>query len=116
MRSGRLFLVCALSLVNGAAEWFASGRAGAWVASAAPGPTPTVIQVKAKRFSYLPSKITLKQGVPVVLELISEAASTASRCQSWAFVRTSSAREGGPTRADPHQGWNVCLRLRHLLR
>ena len=73
MRSGRLFLVlCALRLVNGAAEWFASGRADAWVAGAAPGPTPTVIQVKAKRFSYSPSKITLKRGVPVVLELISE--------------------------------------------
>ncbi len=30
-----------------------------------------VIQIKAKKFEYLPSDITLKKGVPVVLELTS---------------------------------------------
>ncbi len=30
-----------------------------------------VIQIKAKRFEYMPNEITLKKGVPVVLELTS---------------------------------------------
>ena len=30
-----------------------------------------VIQIKAKKFEYMPNEITLKKGVPVVLELTS---------------------------------------------
>jgi cytochrome c oxidase subunit 2 len=30
-----------------------------------------VVQIKAKRFEYMPNEITLKKGVPVVLELTS---------------------------------------------
>jgi cytochrome c oxidase subunit II len=30
-----------------------------------------VIQIKAKKFEYIPNEITLKKGVPVVLELTS---------------------------------------------
>ena len=32
---------------------------------------PHVIQIKAKRFEYMPNEIHLKKGVPVVLELTS---------------------------------------------
>lgn len=34
--------------------------------------TPRVIHIKAKKFEYTPSEITIKIGEPVVLELISE--------------------------------------------
>ena len=36
-----------------------------------PAAPEQVIQIKAKRFEYMPSEITLKKGVPVVLELAS---------------------------------------------
>ena len=32
---------------------------------------PQMIQIKAKRFEYMPNEIHLKKGVPVVLELTS---------------------------------------------
>ena len=35
------------------------------------GAAEQVIQIKAKRFEYMPNEITLKKGVPVVLELTS---------------------------------------------
>jgi len=44
------------------------GAAGAFVASAAQA-KEKVIKVTAKRFTYSPSHITLKKGVPVVFEL-----------------------------------------------
>lgn len=34
-------------------------------------PQDQVIQIKAKKFEYMPNEITLKKGVPVVLELTS---------------------------------------------
>lgn len=33
---------------------------------------PRVIEIKAKRFSYTPERIVVKQGVPVVLEFTSD--------------------------------------------
>jgi cytochrome c oxidase subunit II len=45
--------------------------AGSFAASAFAADKPQVIQIKAKRFEYIPNEITLKQGVPVVLELTS---------------------------------------------
>ncbi len=53
---GILTLVCVMS---------------AFVAIASANPTEQVIQIKAKKFEYTPSEITLKKGVPVVLELAS---------------------------------------------
>ena len=35
-------------------------------------PSPAVIRVVARKFSYTPSEITLKRGVPVDIELVTE--------------------------------------------
>ena len=45
----------------------------AWILISLPGlaAPEQVIQIKAKRFEYTPNEITLKKGVPVVLELTS---------------------------------------------
>src|SRR5438034_11119294 len=50
----------------------AIGIATSWrrFATAAPPPgTEQVVHITAKRFEYTPSEITLKKGVPVILEL-----------------------------------------------
>jgi len=44
---------------------------GAVVAHVAAQPAEQVIKVTAKKFDYTPSQITLKKGVPVVLEFTS---------------------------------------------
>jgi len=44
---------------------------GVFGAAALPAPPEQVIQITAKRFEYNPKEITLKQGVPVVLEFTS---------------------------------------------
>ena len=54
--------VAALSLAYGAT----------FVAAQAAAPREKVIRVSARRFEYSPSRLTLKKGVPVVLELTSE--------------------------------------------
>jgi cytochrome c oxidase subunit II len=41
------------------------------LASAAMAPGTQVVRITAKRFEYTPSRIVLKRGVPVVLELVS---------------------------------------------
>jgi cytochrome c oxidase subunit 2 len=45
----------------------------AWIVFCSPvvGASEQVIQIKAKRYEYIPNEITLKKGVPVVLELTS---------------------------------------------
>jgi len=52
----------------------AIGMATGWrrFATAAPPPgAEQVVQITAKRFEYTPNEITLKKGVPVVLEITS---------------------------------------------
>ncbi len=44
---------------------------GFFMAPAAADPPEQVIQIKAKKFEYMPNEITVKKGVPVVLELTS---------------------------------------------
>lgn len=43
-----------------------------WAQVPASGQQPRVVQIKAKRFEFVPSRITLKKGEPVVLQLTSE--------------------------------------------
>ncbi len=58
-------------------RWLLLGAAAmailAWSLFSLPGlaAPEQVIQIKAKRFEYTPNEITLKKGVPVVLELTS---------------------------------------------
>jgi cytochrome c oxidase subunit II len=40
--------------------------------SGASGSAPTVVKITAKKFEFTPSAITVKKGVPVILELTSE--------------------------------------------
>jgi cytochrome c oxidase subunit 2 len=44
---------------------------GAGVAHVAAQPAEQVVKILAKKFDYTPNRITLKKGVPVVLEFIS---------------------------------------------
>lgn len=57
-------------LIAGAAASGAFAAAGAWKALAA-APEAPVIKVVARRFVYQPAVLTLKRGVPVVLEFTS---------------------------------------------
>jgi cytochrome c oxidase subunit 2 len=53
--------------------WGLAAAILAWSLFSLPGlaAPEQVIQIKAKRFEYMPNEITLKKGVPVVLELTS---------------------------------------------
>jgi cytochrome c oxidase subunit 2 len=44
---------------------------GSFSAAALAGPSAQVIKITAKRFEYNPKEITLKKGVPVILEFTS---------------------------------------------
>ena len=55
-----------LLLTLGCAGCVIAGASAVYVAAA---PAEVVIKVEAKRFDYTPNVITLKKGVPVVLEL-----------------------------------------------
>ncbi len=44
------------------------GSAGAYVVAQSAQPEEKVIKITAKRFNYTPGEVTLKKGVPVVLE------------------------------------------------
>jgi cytochrome c oxidase subunit 2 len=55
-----------LLLTLGCAGGVIAGASAVYVAAA---PAEVVIKVEAKRFDYTPNVITLKKGVPVVLEL-----------------------------------------------
>lgn len=46
----------------------ALGSAGAYVAAQSAEPKEQVIKITAKRFNYTPGEVTLKKGVPVILE------------------------------------------------
>ncbi len=48
-----------------------SSIAGSFPASTFAAEQPQVIQIKAKKFEYMPNEIHIKKGVPVVLELTS---------------------------------------------
>ena len=48
------------------------GYGATFVIAQAAAPREKVIRVSARRFEYSPSRLTLKKGVPVVLELTSE--------------------------------------------
>ena len=45
--------------------------AGGGALALAAGPKEKVIKITARRFTYLPNEVTLKKGVPVVLEFTS---------------------------------------------
>lgn len=47
------------------------GVVAACMVTPAPSASPTVIHITAKKFEYTPQRVTLKKGVPVVLELTS---------------------------------------------
>ncbi|HYT47447.1 MAG TPA: cupredoxin domain-containing protein [Burkholderiales bacterium] len=55
-------------LLSGALAAFLAG-AGAW--SLAAGPKEKVVKIAARKFTYAPNIVTLKKGVPVVLEFTS---------------------------------------------
>jgi cytochrome c oxidase subunit 2 len=51
-----------------AAAVFGLGSVGAYVAAESAQPKEKVIKITAKRFNYTPAEVTLKKGVPVILE------------------------------------------------
>lgn len=51
-----------------AAAMFGLGSVGAYVAAEPAPPKEKVIKITAKRFNYTPAEVTLKKGVPVVME------------------------------------------------
>lgn len=55
--------------VAAAAMVFALGAIGAYVAAQSAQPKEKVIKITARRFNYTPGEVTLKKGVPVILEL-----------------------------------------------
>ena len=55
-----------------AAAVVALGSLGAYVAAQSAEPKDKVIRITAKRFNYSPGEVTLKKGVPVMLEFRTE--------------------------------------------
>jgi len=55
-------------LLAGAAGLLAAGGGALAIAAA---PKEKVIKITARRFTYLPNEVTLKKGVPVILEFTS---------------------------------------------
>lgn len=51
-----------------AAAVFGLGSVGAYMAAESAQPEEKVIKITAKRFNYTPAEVTLKKGVPVILE------------------------------------------------
>lgn len=47
---------------------FALGSTGVYVGAQSAQPKEKVIKITAKRFNYTPGEVTLKKGVPVILE------------------------------------------------
>ena len=54
--------------VAAAATVFTLSSIGAYVAAQSAEPKEKVIKITAKRFNYTPGEVTLKKGVPVILE------------------------------------------------
>ena len=59
-----MFMVASVALL-----FFVAGSFGPW--AMAQDANPVVIKITAKKFEYSPSEITVKKGVPVVLEFTS---------------------------------------------
>jgi cytochrome c oxidase subunit 2 len=57
------------AMFSAAAAAFGLSSVGAFVVAQAAQPKEKVIKIAAKRFTFTPGNITLKQGVPVVFEL-----------------------------------------------
>ncbi len=55
-----------------AAAALAAAMAGAWVAAQPAASDEPVIKITAKKFDYTPHEVTLRKGVPVILELTTE--------------------------------------------
>jgi len=60
--------VCATA----AAALIALGSLGVYVGAQSAEPKEKVVRITAKRFNYTPGEVTLKKGVPVVLEFTSQ--------------------------------------------
>jgi cytochrome c oxidase subunit 2 len=60
------------NLLRGAAAVLAAGS-GLWALAAEPKPKEKeqeqVIRITARKFTFLPNEVTLKKGIPVILEL-----------------------------------------------
>src|SRR5512140_832313 len=56
------------SLLAVAAAALGLGSVGAYVAAESAQPKEKVIKITAKRFNYTPAEVTVKKGVPVILE------------------------------------------------
>jgi cytochrome c oxidase subunit 2 len=67
----RTLVRCGALLLSAAGGLWACTSRPAAEAAPVPAAGPVVIHVTAKRFSYEPSRLVLKRGVPVVLELTS---------------------------------------------
>ena len=55
-----------------AAAFAAAAMTGAYVAAQPAATDEPVIKISARKFEYTPEKVTLKKGVPVILELSTE--------------------------------------------
>lgn len=60
------------AVTAGTVAALALGYGATFLMAQAAAPAEKVIRVSARRFEYRPSQLTLKKGVPVVLELTSE--------------------------------------------
>ncbi|HTD90908.1 MAG TPA: cupredoxin domain-containing protein [Burkholderiales bacterium] len=67
-----------MRLIKRKAQWVAAAALsvaalmGAYVAAQPAAVDEPVIKITAKKFDYIPSEVTLKKGVPVILELTAE--------------------------------------------
>ena len=55
-----------------AAAVFGLGSVGAYMVAESAQPKEKVIKITAKKFNYTPGEVTLKKGVPVILEFRSQ--------------------------------------------
>ena len=64
--------------INHKARWIAvavfaaTAMTGAYVAAQTAAPDEPVIKISAKKFTFTPRELTLKKGVPVILEFTAE--------------------------------------------
>lgn len=61
-----------IAVAAGALALFGLGYGAVFVAAEAAAPHARVVKISARRFTYTPDHLTLRKGVPVVLELTTE--------------------------------------------
>ncbi len=90
--------------------------AGAFAVHVAAQPADQVIKVAVKKFDYTPNQITLKKGVPVVLEFSTADVVMGFNAPDLNTRADIFSRQGDASADRARQGRYLRLLLRHLLR